>query len=204
MLLSELRNFICATLAMIYFVVAASALAQSTNPVDRLGIPGPIEFAGTQYHLAWSAQPSASYIKHEYLPADQKMETFTDMVSVELLTSGVSLADVVKAQTTMLDQRKNIDPLVNYQILHNPNNSQIILDFLMSDESTGTLIVEWDAYRYVSVAMPDGKNGVALFAISRRHYGDGASDFLATLKAKRTADIDTLLHHSVPGAEPVE
>lgn len=45
--------------------------------------------------------------------------------------------------------------------------------------------MEWDAYRYVSVAMPDGKNAVILFAISRRHYDKGASDFLKTLKTKR-------------------
>lgn len=204
MLLNGVRNFMCAALAGACLVMAASALAQSPAPVDYLGIPGPIEFAGTQYHLAWSARPSADYIKHEYLPSGQKPETYTDMVSVELLTSGVSLADAVKAQTAMLDQRKSDDPLVNYQLLQNPNGSQIVLDFLISDEGTGTLVMEWDAYRYVSVAMPDGKNAVILFAISRRHYGEGASDFLKTLKTKRNADIDTLVSHAVPGAEPTK
>jgi len=204
MLLNGVRNFICAVLAGAYLAVAASALAQSPVPIDYLGIPGPIEFAGTQYHLAWSSRPSIDYIKHEYLPSGQKPETYTDMVSIELMTSGVSLTDAVKAQTTTLDQRKSNDPFVNYQLLQNPNGSQIILDFLLSDESTGTLIVEWDAYRYVPVAMPDGKNAVILFAISRRHYGEGASDFLKALKTKRIADVDTLVNHAVPGAEPTQ
>jgi hypothetical protein len=204
MLLNGVRNFICAALAGAYLAVAAPAFAQSPVPVDYLGIPGPIEFAGTQYHLAWSSRPSADYIKHEYLPSGQKPETYTDMVSVELLTSGVSLADTVKAQTTMLDRRKSSDPLVNYQLLQNPNGSQIVLDFLMSDESSGAVIVEWNAYRYVSVAMHDGKNGVILFALSRRHYGEGASDFLKALKTKRTADVDALVNHAVPGAEPTK
>ena len=204
MLLNRVRNFICAALAGAYVAVAAPAFAQSPVPVDYLGIPGQIELAGTQYHLAFSSRPSADYIKHEYLPSGQKSATYTDMVSVELLTSGISLTNAVKAQTAMLDRRKSSDPLVNYHILQNPDGSQIVLDFLLSDESTGTLVVEWDAYRYVSVAMPDGKNAVILFAISRRHYGEGASDFLKMLKTRRTEDVDALVNHAVPGAEPTK
>lgn len=139
---TRIRDFLCLAAAAVCFALAGPVLAQSAEPpVDRLGIPGPIEFAGTQYHLAWSAPPSADYTKHEYLPSGQKPETYTDMISVELLTSGVNAADAVKAQTGMLDQRKGADPLVNYRLLQNPNNGQAVLDFLMSDESTGALTV---------------------------------------------------------------
>ena len=204
MLPNQVRNFICLVLAGAYFAVTAPAFAQSPDPVDYLGIPGPIEFAGTQYHLAWSSRPSADYIKHEYLPSGHKSGTYTDMVSVELLNSGISLINAVTAQAAMLDRRKSSDPLVNYQLLQDPNGSQIVLDFLLSDERTGTLVVEWNAYRYVSVAMPDGKNAVILFAVSRRHYGEGASDFLKMLKTRRTEDVDALVNHAVPGAEPTK
>lgn len=199
---SKFSKFIVSAIAWTCLVCGAgSAQPQSPAPVDYLGIPGPIEFAGTQYHFAWSARPSAGYVKHEYLPSGQSPASYTDMISIELNTAGVSLTDMVKAQTAMLDQRKRSDPLVNYQFLQNPANNQVVLDFIMSDESTGALIVEWDAYRYVSVAMPNGKNAVALFAISRRSYGDGARDFLKALKSKRTADIDALIRHAVPGVE---
>lgn len=198
------RNRLSSAAAAVLFALAGPVSAQSAErPVDRLGIPGPIEFAGTQYHLAWSAQPSADYIKHEYLPSGQKPETHADMIAVELLTSGISSADAVEAQTRMLDRRKATDPLVKYSLLRNLNNGQAVLDFLMSDESSGTLIVEWAAHRYVPVTMPGGKAAVILFAVSRRHYGDGAGDFLKALVTKRVADIETLMHHAVPGAEPV-
>ena len=201
---TRLRDRFSLAAAAVCFALAGPVVARSAEPpVDRLGIPGPIEFAGTQYHLAWSAQPSADYIKHEYLPSGQKPGTHTDMISVELLTSGVGTADVVKAQTKMLDQRKATDSLVNYRLLQNPNNGQAVLDFLMSDERSGTLIVEWAAHRYAPVTMPGGKSAVLLFAISRRHYGDGAGDFLKALAVKRIADVGTLVNHAVPGAEPV-
>lgn len=202
----RVKEAIWATMAGVVLAACAwsSARALSVSPTDYLGIPGPIEFAGAQYRLAWSARPSADYIKHEYLPPGQQPESYTDMVSVELLTSGAGVADALKAQTEMLDKRKSRDPIANYQILRNPDNGQVVLDFLVSDEGSGTLIVEWDAHRYVPVTMPGGKNAVILFAISRRHYGEGAGDFLKALKTKRTADIDALVNHVVPGAEPAK
>lgn len=176
------------------------ALAQAIPPVDYLGIPGPIEFAGIQYRLAWSAKPAANYIKHEYLPLGQLPASYEDMVIVELLTSGLSVADASKAQIQRLEQRKGQDPLVNYKVMQSPDDSQMVLDFLLSDESTGSLTLEWNAYRYVPVEMPDGGKAVVLFAISRRHYGDDASAFLKVLKTRRTTDVGTLMKLVVPGA----
>lgn len=178
----------------------APALAQATPPVDYLGLPGPIEFAGLQYHLVWSAKPAANYVKHEYLPLGQLPASYEDMVIVELLTSGLSVADASKAQILSLEQRKSRDPLVNYQVMQSPDHSQVVLDFLLSDESTGSLTVEWNAYRYVAVEMSNGGKAVVLFAVSRRHYGDDASTFLKVLKTRRTTDVGTLMKLVVPGA----
>jgi hypothetical protein len=180
---------------------SGAAQAQAAPPVDYLGIPGPIEFAGTPYRLVWSARPAANYIKHEYLPSGQQPASYQDMVLVEMQTSSLGVADLVKSQILSLEERKGKDPLVNYQLLQNPNNSQVVLDFLLSDRRTGTLIVEWNAYRYVQLAMPNGKQAVVLFAISRRHYGDDPTVFLKALQARRAADINTLVKHAVPGVE---
>lgn len=103
----------------------------------------------------------------------------------------------------MLDRRKATDPLVDYRLFRNLNDGRAVLGFLTSDERSGAPIVEWAAHRDVPVTMPDGKAAVILFAISRRHSGDGAGDFPKALTVKRVADIDALMHHAVPGAEPV-
>lgn len=188
-----------AMIGMALIFLAGSALAQSGKPIDFLGVPGPLEFGGTQYHLAWSSRPSPDYIKQEYVPQGQKPEAFSEMIMLELLITGTGLDKVVKSQTNMLDQRKSSDPVVNYQLFRHSGNNQVILDFLMSDEGSGTRIVEWNAYRYIPITMGDGRNAVFLFAISRRHYGDDPHDFLIALKAKRRAEIDALAAHPVPG-----
>lgn len=190
--------------AAVCSALAGPVFAQSAEPpVDRLGISGPIEFAATQYRLAWSAQPSSDYIEHQYLPSGQKPETYADMIGVEPLTAGISSADAVEARTRMLDRRKATDSLVDYRLFQNPNNGRAVPDFLMSDERSGVPIVEWAAHRCVPVTMRDGKAAVILIAIGRSHHGDEANDFLKALTVKRIADIDTLVNHAVPGAEPV-
>ena len=53
----------------------------------------------------------------------------------------------------------------------------------------GTDIVEWSAHRYTT--QPDG-TGTVLVGIARRGYGEGAIDFLKSLKAVRQRDIEAL------------
>ena len=49
----------------------------------------------------------------------------------------------------MLNKRKSTDPTVNFAILTNSKNGEIILDFILSaQDSKGEDIVEWNAYRY--------------------------------------------------------
>jgi hypothetical protein len=172
--------------------------AQAQPAKDMLGVPGPISFQGTQFDLAWTANPSAGYFKQEYLPAGQRLESFDQMFIIEASTSATPQG-AVSAQVDMLEKRKGSDPVANYAILRNDATGEIILDFLMSDSSTGTVIVEWNAYRYARL---DGTGGVALYAISRRGYGDKAQDFLVGLKQNRPPAINALAAFDTPALQP--
>ncbi|HTO28689.1 MAG TPA: hypothetical protein VL017_08865, partial [Devosia sp.] len=80
-----------------------------------------------------------------------------------------------------------------FDMISNEATGELILDFLLSDSSTGTVIVEWNAYRYV----PRG-DGLMLVGISRRGYGDDASDFIARLGDWRTSSIESLAVMELP------
>lgn len=175
-------------------VVACSssfAAAQSAPPSDRLGVPGPIVFEGTEYRLAWSSQPSGMYIKQEYLPAGEQVDSYSRMIILER-AGGTDVEKAVAAQLDMLGKRKEGDPLLKLDQHEPPENGQVLLDFMLSDSSTSTLIVEWNAYRYFPVSMNDGTRGVALFAISRRGYGKAARDFFTDLTNTRMNTIQAL------------
>jgi hypothetical protein len=185
--------------AALTLLVCVGTPAHSQEPVsDRLSVPGPIIFGAETYVLSWSSHPSPGYYKQEYLPAGQTSEHFRQMVLVEAVMD----ADVERAvarQVEWLNKRKSTDPTVNFAILKNPKNGEVILDFVLSsDEPQREYIAEWNAYRYARLTLKDGKPGVLLFGISRRAYCDGATDFLRALKATRPQEIDALAKYPLP------
>lgn len=185
MLLHRLAAIVIATGAL-----ALPALAQE----DAVGIAGPISYDGTSFALAWTSHPSATYFKQEYLPEGETLEAYGQMFMVDVVTEGATPESAAADMIAGLDRRKAEDPVVNYAMVANDATGELILDFLISDTSSGDVIVEWNAYRYV----PYG-DGLVLYAISRRGYGDDAAGFIGKLADWRTASIDALASMELPG-----
>lgn len=181
-------------LLMLTAVAVLSVHAQS--PQERLGVPGPLAFQSTQFALAWNANPSAGYFKQEYLPAGQTLERYEQMFMIEASTSATPEA-AAGAQLAMLKKRKGTDPTVNWDIIRNNATGEIIPDFILSDPRAE--FVEWNAYRYARLGKA---GGVALYAISRRGYGDKARDFLIALKQASPAAIKALATFDAPVLKP--
>jgi hypothetical protein len=195
------RRIGLAVAGLLLFLLARPAW--SDEAVDRLSVPGPITFNAASYRLSWSSHPSPDYYKQEYLPAGQTSDHFERMLLVEAIVHGADVSGVVSAQVDRLNRRKSTDPTVNFAILKNPKNGEVILDFVLSEEDNGKeLIVEWNAYRYTTLKDKDGHSGVALFGLSRRAYGDESTEFLRGLKAARPAEIDALAKYPLPVVRP--
>lgn len=149
--------------------------------------------------MAWSSEPSPTYTKQEYLPEGQTPDHYTDMLLVERLVSDLDVAKAAQQQVATLEARKAKDPVVNYQILQNPDHSEIILDFVLSDHlPDGTVVVEWNAYRYASVPTPGGQPAMLLFGVSHRGYGDQAKAFMQGLGDRRNSEIAALAQAALP------
>lgn len=173
---------------------AMPAMAQE----ELLGIPGPITFEGTDFELAWTSHPAPAYYKQEYVPAGEAVESYIQMFMVDVLTEGQTPQSASASMILGLEDRKaNGDPVVNYDVIENEATGELILDFLISDTSSGEIIVEWNAYRYSPTA--DGTGGLTLFAISRRGYGEeGATQFLEGLTSWRETSIQELAIMDLP------
>jgi hypothetical protein len=188
-----------AAVGLLLLLIARSALSE--DAVDRLSVPGPIDFNAASYRLSWSAHPSPDYYKQEYLPAGQTSKHFERMLLVEAIARGVDVNGVVTAQVNRLNRRKATDPTVNFAIVKNPKTGEVILDFVLSDDNDKTgYVVEWNAYRYAALRDKNGRSGVLLFGLSRRAYGDASTEFLRGLKSARPAEIDALANYPLPVA----
>lgn len=172
---------------------AAALLTPVAAQEEALGIPGPIVFEQTTFELVWTSHPNEAYYKQEYLPAGETLESYTQMFMIDVLVEGATPETAARNMIAGLEQRKATDPVVNFDMIANEATGELILDFLLSDSSTGDVIVEWNAYRYV----PRG-DGLALYAISRRGYGEEASGFIASLADWRTSSIEALAVMELP------
>ncbi|TYT23564.1 hypothetical protein FZO89_15030 [Luteimonas viscosa] len=182
---------------LVALVLAGSPLAaRGPDPIERLSVPGPLHLDGQQYHFAWSSHPTPDFYKQEYLPAGQTLERYRQMLVLDLLTIEATPAQLATAKIGELGARKQTDPLVNHDLVLKQDGSAALLDFVLSArDAQGNLVVEWNAYRYQ--AMPEG---VLLFGISRRAYGDeDARRFLGEeLKQNRSRWIDEIAGLAMP------
>lgn len=193
-------------------VVAAASLAACGAPgggagspppaakpsvADLIGVPGPLALDGIDHTLAWSNQPKPDYYQQEYLPAGQEPDSYQRMMQVELV-GGAAVADALKAQIAVLDQRKKTDPVVNYNVRLKQETGEALLDFVLAGKSsTGEDLIEWNVYRYSPVPQT-GKKGTQLYSLSLRAYGKDREDFLRNLKQTRPKEINAVAAAQVP------
>ncbi|MFZ3248870.1 MAG: hypothetical protein WA214_08265 [Pseudolabrys sp.] len=195
-----------AGLLFAYVMLGNVGIALSDSAaVDRLSLPDSIEFNGESYRLSWSSHPTPYYYKQEYLPPGQTSERFQRMVLIEATVRGVDINDAVAAQVSVLNKRKSTDPTVNFAVFKNPKNDEIILDFILSaKDPKGEDVVEWNAYRFAALRGKRGASGVLLLGISRRAYGDDATNFLRRLKSARPAEVNALATYPLPVVRPTD
>lgn len=192
-LLSTLSSLRAAAFGLMLVAgLGQTAMAQETV-VEALGVPGPVDFLGDSYALSWTSHPTADYFKQEYLPDGQQSDSYTAMFMLDALTSQATPQGAVDGQIAGLEQRKASDPMVNYKQISNPETGEVILDFLLSDDSGPTPILEWNAYRYTKLG-----DGIALYAISRRAYGDDVEAFIGQLSQMRQDNIGALAEFDLP------
>jgi len=160
-----------------------------------------LTFADVTYHLAWRSEPSPDYVKYEYLPQDEELPYYRNMLLLERLTNGMGVADAVRSQVEFLNQRKASDPVVNHRLINNERSGEYLLDFVLSGETQdGETIIEWNAYRYSPWRSADGaQHGVLLYGYSARAYGDDdGREFLTDLRETRAPMIQSLASASMP------
>lgn len=182
-----------------FFAVLFSGAQTKKVAKEYLNVPGPISLNKNLFSLSWTSHPSANYYKQEYIPAGDNFEKYTKMVSVELLISNATAADLANAKMNELKQLKTTNPLVNYEIFQ--KNGEIILDFLISQNSANgrdVSIIERNVYRYKNFSGKNGQKGVMLFGASERAYEKDVDLFLMFLKKNKTVLLNAVAAFALP------
>lgn len=158
---------------------------------ERLNIFGPLQFQNkTLSLLRTSYTPdSTTYntYKQEYMVAGEGLDTFKNMVIINVFTGAYGLEDIANAKLDELRELQKTNPIVNWQTFNNKKTGEFMLDFLTSENSADGQYIdmaERTIYRYVVVTAKSGEECGVLFGVITRAYGDDVEPFMTVFKTK--------------------
>jgi hypothetical protein len=170
-----------------------------SEPIDKIGVKGPLQFHATTFRLAWAKQPSAAYFVQEYLPAGETIDKFNQMLAVHVLAQDVPVKSAVQQKVQELEARKKTDPTCNYQVNESPDGKEYMLDCLVGENVEGPMaIAEFIIYRFRQVELGGGRKGILMYSYSKRSYGDGLTAFYKALPAERGELLNSMISGEVP------
>jgi hypothetical protein len=169
------------------------------NPIDNLGVDGPLSFNNTSFELKWSDKPSDIYYIQEYLPSGEDLDNFNQMITIHLFDTDIKLKDAVDQKLSELNKRKETDSVCNYQVTESPDGKEFIIDFLLGESKEDKMtIVEFNVYHYRQIELDNNRNAIAVYAYSKRSYGDNITDFFKTLKEDRISHLNEMISIQKP------
>lgn len=184
---------------LVSFTILMSFTKFDQQPVDRIGIKGPLTFNNTTFKLAWTSKQSENYYIQEYLPNGENADHFIQMMSVFLLVGDTKLKDAVQQKMKELDARKSTDPTCNYAVNQNADKTEYMVDFVLGENKNDkTDVEEFNIYHYKQVDLGNNKKGVLVYAYSKRAYGDDITPFLTNLKADRANLLNKMIAAKMP------
>jgi len=197
-----MRSFPRFFLALAAVLLSSVCFAQNSGaPVNHLNTAVTLSFSNASYKLAWTSHPSPQYYKQEYLPAGETAQRFKSMLLLEVLAARVNVKDIVAAKTAELQQMKLSNPYISFKSEYDAAKDEYILDFVLTAATADGKdidIAERNIYRYKKYTCKNGDQGVLLFGLSLRHYGNEAKKFLAATGSNKAELINKVKQFIIP------
>lgn len=174
-------------------------LTSVNDPIDRIGVKGPLVFNETNFNLAWSDHPNDHYYIQEYLIEGEKVESFNQMLTIHLFLTDVTVEKAVGLKVNELTERKKTDAVCNYQVTESADGKEFMVDFLLSESKGEELgVVEFNICRYKQVEISKTEKAIFIYTYSKRAYGEGAINFLKALKEDRMKYLKAMTSSDIP------
>lgn len=192
-----MKNRLVVSVVVSLLAISSTLFAQKA--LNRIGVSGPLEFNKTSFNLAWSDKPNATYYVQEYVPKGERVENFTQMLTVNVFDKDITIEDAVQQKAKWLTERKKTDDVCNFQVTNNPDKTEYMVDFIVSEKKGDDYtIVEFNVYRYKKVDIGNGKKGILVYVYSQRSYGQEITDFLQNLGETRTGMLNAMIGSVLP------
>ena len=177
-------------------IIFSTAKSQT---IERIGLKGPIEFNKTEFKLAWSQKPNANYYVQEYLPKNETVEKFNELITVNVFVLDVTVEKAIQQKVNELTKRKEIDKVCNFSVIDSPDGTESILDCLLSSGNDQKLdVVEFIIYRYKQIELENHKKALLIYSYSKRSYDENIIKILNGLSSERESLLNVMISAEMP------
>ena len=167
------------------------------NVPDLLSIPGPIDYDGTEYFLTWSKPMSKTLFRQQYLPIDERIEDFVQLLDFSFFTKEIEMELAVRQKVEGIQQREKTDRYAKVNVVESPDGTEYIVDYFISESpANGDSYIEYNVYRFKNYTKGAEKSFLIL-SHSKRMYGDLKSS-AKSLARQRDHLITTMIEFKIP------
>ena len=110
----------------LFMVFSVSIFSQEAE--DLLSIPGPVNFEGTEFFLKRSNQPSKVIVVQDYLPRDQDLSNFTEMLSFYYFTKEIAADEAAKQKIQEVQRKMEKDRFADVNLTENEAGREFVVD----------------------------------------------------------------------------
>ena len=181
---------------LLLFICALSFVKAQDVP-DLLSIPGPIEYDGTEYFLTWSKPMSTTLSRQQYLPSDERIEDFTQLLDFSYFNKEIEMELAVRQKVEGIQQREKSDKFAKVNVIESPDGKEYIVDYFISESpEKGDAFIEYNVYRFKTYDNGTNKSFLIL-SHAKRMYGDLKSA-AKSLARQRDHLLTTMIEFKIP------
>lgn len=167
------------------------------NVPDLLAIPGPIEYNDTEFLLSWSKQSSKTLFRQQYLPRDERIEDFMQLLDFSFFNKEIEMDLAVRQKVEAIQQREEKDKFAKVNVTESPDGKEYIVDYFISEApEKGNSFIEYNIYRFKQYDNGTQKSFLIL-AYATRIYGDLKSA-ARSLAKQRDHLLATMIEYKIP------
>ena len=169
---------------VLLFLFLAAANMQAQENTDLISVPGPIELNGTEFFLTWTKQASKTLVRQQYLPSDEKIENFTQLVELSYFNKEINIESAVRHKVEMIQDREKTDKLAKVNVSQNKDGTEYVVDYFISETpAKGEPYVEYIVDRFVTIDQGAGKTFL-IFSYVKRGYTNIKTEARAIAKMR--------------------
>lgn len=186
----------------LFLLIFAFALnfvnAQDEVVVDRLSVPGPIELGTSEFFLTWSKQNSKTLTIQQFMPRDETIDQFEQLLNFSYFNKDIALEDAVRAKVESVQKRIENDKFGDVNVAESPDGKEFIVDYTISEtEGKSGPYLEYNIYRFKKYDTKETKP-LLMLSYAKRIYGADLKGSKKALSRQRDALMTMLIEYKIP------